>query len=205
MANDLATLNGYLDTKLRDTDDAAWTSAEKNNLLTWATDMLFQDRPRSVRETVTLADDDDQYALSSVYDVFRIDLLDEDNKLYMPLPRGTWELWSDSQTASPTLYVNPRYAKTGWTLRVHGYAPYDLTTNYPPDRMVPLILAVAAAEAARRKLGERARFEQWGAGSQQANVSVNELTQMVNEFDNEAARLKQELRIIQKPKLGRRT
>lgn len=203
MPNNLATLSLQLSIKLRDTDHSVWNSTEKDDLVTWATDMLFQDRPRAVQEIVVLADNDDQYTLATVQDVFRIDILDSDDKMLMPLPRGTWELWGDSQSPSQTLYVNPRYAKTDWTLRVHGYAPYDLTTNFPPNREVPLILAEAAAEATRRVIHDRARFEQWAHSNQIANISVNELIQMANEFEREAELLRNRLRIIHKPKPGR--
>lgn len=203
MPNDLATMKTALATQLRDTTNATWTAAELGDLLTWATSMVFQDRPRSVTESVTLADDDDQYTLSTVQDVFRVDILDADGVLFMSVPTGAWELWSDGQSDSPTLYINPRYARTGWTLRVHGYAPYDLSTNYPPDRMVPLLLAVARAEALRRELGRRARFENWAQSNPINNTSVNEMTQMLNEADAEAERLRRQLRIIHKPKPGR--
>lgn len=204
MANDLATLTTKLSTQLRDTTHAVWAEAEKNDLLTWAIAGLDLERPRYVRESVTLADDDDQYSLTACLSVHRVDLLDENSQLIMPLPGGTWELWGDGQSLG-TLYINPSYARTGWFLRVHGYAAFDLTVaaNYPPDRMVPLVLAVARGEALRRQINERANFKDWTTINQTSNTSVNELVQMVNEADSEASRLRRELRIIHKPKPAR--
>lgn len=203
MANDLATLKTKLATQLRDTDEDVWDTTEKGDLLTWAAAGLFPRLSKSVREIVTLADDDDQYSLTSVREVSRVDLLDADGALVMPLPGGTWEIWGDTYQSAVTLYVNPRYAKTGDTLRVHGYAPYDLSSALPPDAFVPLILAIARAEALRRMKDDRAKFEQWMNENQTQNVTVNELVLMVNEADAEIARLTRNLKVWRKPVPGR--
>lgn len=203
MANDLATLSTKLSTQLRDTDEAVWVDAEREDLLTWACAALFPRLSKSVREIVTLADDDDQYALTTVREASRVDLLDDDDKLITPLPGGTWEVWGDTYQSSVTLYVNPAYAMTGRTLRVHGYQPYDLSTTLPPDAFVPLILAAARAEALRRMIGDRAKFEQWMAENQTQNVTVNELVLMVNEADAERERLMRSLKVWRKPVPGR--
>lgn len=203
MANDLTTLKTKLGTALRDAAESVWDDTEKGDLLTWAAASLWPRLSKSVRETVTLADDDDQYTLSSVREASRVDLIDEDGDLLFPVPAGAWELWGDSYQESPTLYINPRYASTGRTLRVHGYAPYDLSSNLPPDAFVPLVLAVARTEALRRMIGDRAKFEQWMAQNQTQNVSVNELVLMVNEADAEATRLMRNLKVWRKPVPGR--
>lgn len=203
MANDLATLNAKLATALRDTDNATWTSAELDDLLTWSAARLFPRLARSLRESVTLVDDDDQYTLSSLREVTRVDFLDSDGVLLMPLPDGTWELWGDGETSDPVLYINPVYAKSPYTLRVHGHAPYDLVTALPLDRHVPLILAIARAEAGRREITRRMNFKQWMNENQTQNVTVNELVLLVNEADAEAARLSAEMKTWRKPKPGR--
>lgn len=199
MANDLATVRGKLETQLGDSSHATWAQTEMEDILNWVTDELFVARPRVTRESVTLVDDQDQYTLSTLYSVYRVDLLDADGNLLMPLNPGSWETWGDGQESGMTLFVNRGYAKTGWTLRVHGYAPYDLTTNYPPTRVVPLILAKARAECLRRLVGERARFEQWAQGNPRSNTSMSELLQMVRNAEQEAERLTTALRIYGRP------
>jgi hypothetical protein len=180
-----------------------WDATEKGDLLTWAMAAIFPKLAKSTRETVTLTDDVDQYALTSVREVSRVDLLDGDGNMMTPLPGGSWELWGDTYQASPTLYVSTRFAKTGWSLRVHGYAPYDLSSSLPPDAFVPLILAIARSEALRRMIGDRAKFEQWMAENQTQNVTVNELVLLVNEADAERARLQREIKVWRKPVPGR--
>lgn len=200
MANDLATLNAKLVTQLRDTAaPLVWASAEKDDLLTWAVASLYPKVSRAVRESVVLVDDDDQYTLTTVTSVSRVDLLDGDGNLLAPLPGGAWELWGDGITDSPTLFINRSYARTGWSLRVHGYGAYDLVTNLPPDVMVPAILALARAEALRRMITDRAKFAQWAKRNQLADSSVNELVLMVNEADANAREEMAKLKTWRKP------
>lgn len=187
MANDLATLKGYLATKLRDTGHAVWADTELGNYLTWAAARMYPQVAKEVREVVTLVADQDQYTLTTLSDVVRVDIIDADspNAVVHHLMGGTWSWWRDTDDLGGTLYVNPGYASTDYKLRVHGYAPYDLVTNLPSDRYVQIILAMAAAEAVRVMMTDRAKFKQWDASNQSQNVSVNEFTQMVNEGDAE--------------------
>jgi hypothetical protein len=75
-------------------------------------------------------------------------------------------------------------------------------SQLPPDKAIPLILALARAEALRRMVGDRARFVQW-AGSAQANVTVNELVLMLNDADREVERLRRTYPAWEKPVPGR--
>lgn len=202
MANNAATMLGFLETKLRDTSNAVWTEAELNNLLTWATARLYPTVAKDAREDVTPVADQDQYTLTDLADVTSVDLVDASspNHLVAHLMGGTWKFWSSHEGLGGTLYINPDYADTAYTFRVHGYAPYDLTTNLPPDRFVPVILATAAAEAVRRMMTDRAKYKQWDALSQSQNISTNEFTQLVNEGDAEYRRLLSESRTWRRPK-----
>lgn len=202
MANDAATLLGYLETKLRDTTNAVWSDAELNLYLKWACARLYPTVAEDVRETVTLVDAQDQYTLTTVSDISRVDLIEaaSPNKLVMHLMGGTWAFWSSREGLGGTLFINPDYASTSYKLRVHGYGMYDLVTNLPPDRFVQPILAMAAAEAVRVMMTDRAKFKQWDALSQTQNISTNEFTQMVNEGDNEYRQLMSQSRTWRRPK-----
>ena len=85
----------------------------------------------------------------------------------------------------------------------HGYQTYDLTTNYIPDTLIPLVLAIARVEAYRRMAGSRSKFETWLAANQSQNVTVNELLLLINEADAEAQRLARLFRRWHKPVPGR--
>jgi len=74
-----------------------------------------------------------------------------------------------------------------------------LVTNLPTDNLVPLILALARAEALRRMAGKRAQSTQWAALNQKESISVNELMQMISEADNEAMRMRRQFKVRQMP------
>ena len=199
MANDLATLTTRLSTQLRDSSNATWAATELNQILTEAAHQVWPRVAKPVREIVTLADDDDQYTLTTVAEVSRVDLLDEDDMLLMTLPGGSWELWNDGETLGGTLWLSTLYATTGRTLRVHGYAPYNLSSTLPSDRVATLIQAIARLEALTRMIADRARFENWATRNQKENVSVNELTQMVAVANADVTRLRNQLKTWRRP------
>lgn len=209
MPNDLATLNAKLVTQLRDTGSTlVWASTEKDDLLTWAMASLW---PRFSRPldpavaTVALVADTYFYALpAGVRAVSRVDYIDASGNEFGPLHGKSWEIAGDAFYGTGKLHVAPAIVAQGGTLRLNGYGIYDGTTNLIPDILVPLVLATARAEAYRRVAGNRAKFEEWLTVNQVQNVSVNELTQLVNEADNEMQRLKAQLpRTWQKPVPGR--
>jgi hypothetical protein len=203
-------LGPKLETALRDTSNAVWGASEIDDILALALEETNRVRPRVVKDVVTigtgmgdgLEEGEDQFTLTNVYTVFRIDLLDENDKVVMPLPSGAWEVWGDNMSSGQTIYVNPSYVRNGMSFRVHGYGPYD-TTNTPPAQVQEAILALARAEAYRRVAGERARFEQYASGNPRSDVSVNEILGQVNEADAEAHRLLGDIKLIRRPLPGR--
>lgn len=211
MANDLATLNGYLKVALRDPLDETWTSAEKGNLLTWAIAQLGSRMSKRATATVAISPTVSWYDLSALglATVDRVDLYNGSpfsaaSRRMMALPGGTWEVTGDILSgSSPQLYINPNYATAGYYMLLHGTAKFDTASSLVPDRYVPAVLAVARAEAYRRVTADRMRFKAWLAKNQVQNVSVNEMIQMVNEADAEAQRLIGNVQITGKPVPGR--
>lgn len=204
-------LGPTLETSLRDTANAVWGASEIDAILSMALEETNRARPRVVKDVMTigtdvgddLAEGEDQFTLSNVYTVFRIDLLDENDKVVRPLPSGAWEVWGDNMSSGQTVYVNPNYVRNGMSFRVHGYGPYDYTTNTPPLQVQQAILALARAEAWRRIAGERARYEQYASNNPRSDVSVNEILGQVNEADSEAQRLLGDIKLIRRPLPGR--
>src|SRR3546814_564235 len=93
-------LKPTLATALRDTDNKTWTSAELGVLLDLALDQASAVRARQVRDEIALVDDQDNYDLVNVHSVFRVDLLDEDDKMIRILPPQVWEVWGDNDSPS---------------------------------------------------------------------------------------------------------
>jgi hypothetical protein len=199
MTNTAGELNTQLSVALRDPDNETWQSDELDSLLTWATARMWPTVARRARESVTLVADQDQYELSDLTEINRVDVLDSNGVLVRTLPGGSWEYWNDQETPGGTLYINPAYADGDNTLRVHGYGQYDLNENYPADRHVQYILALARAEACRREIARRSNFTQWQTVNQVQNVSLNELVLAVNEADAECRSLKAELKTWRRP------
>lgn len=192
-------LGPKLETALGDTTNEVWGATEIDDILAYALEETNRVRPRVVHDDIALTSDDDTYVLTNVYDVYRVDWLDGDGKLIRPLAQGTWELWGDGQTAGQTLYVNPKFSYTGYSIRVHGYGPYDFTTNTPPAQVQAAILAIARAECYRRVTGERARYEQYATANPRSDTSMAELLQLTNQAEQEADRLLADIRLIRKP------
>lgn len=205
MPNTLDTLTLQLSTALRDVDNVTWTEEELQTLLITSCARTYPRVAQRMRESVTLVENQDQYELTQVGEIDRVDIIDEAGLRLQTLPDGTWEFWGDGESVGGTLYMNPDFAVTGRTLRVHGWAPYDLLDGglNPPDRIAPWVLAIARAEAGRREIGRRMNSTNWQALNQVQNVSVNELTQMVNEADNESRQLRMTLRTFRRPRPGR--
>lgn len=211
MSNNLAGLNGYLDTALADTADTTWTSDEKNNVLTWVVAGLYPRLarpldPQAASSTVTLVADTYFYALdTSIMDVSKIAFVDSDDNEGGFLDSDSWEITGSQLAGTAYVHVAPAFvdANAGGTLRLYGYGRYDTSTNLVPDDYVPLVIALARAECYRRLVGDRARFREWLSRQQTQNISVNEALQMVNEADNEAAKLRASFKTWRRPVAGR--
>lgn len=208
MANDIDTLLPQLKIALRDTDDATWSDSEKRNLIKWAVTGLW---PRISRPldptatTVSLVAGTYYYSLpSGVVAVSTIDRVGADGHEYGPMSTGSWTIDGSTLDGTAKLHVSPVIADGGGTLRLGGYGRYDITTNYILDDHVPLVIAMARAEAYRRMAADREQFKTWLARNQSQNVTINELVMLINEADNEVMRLRSLLKVWQRPVPGRR-
>lgn len=123
----LTTLQEALD------DDVAtvWSTDELNFILDAALAQVNQVRPRSVRDDIDLTDDVDLYSLENVYTVTRIDWLDSTGRMVATIPPQAWEVWGINDVdefefdgTTQQIFLNRRWARTGYAMRVHGYAPW---------------------------------------------------------------------------------
>jgi len=208
MVNDLVALNASLDLALNDAADTVWTSAEKNEIINWAVDSLWPrvSRPLDPDSTAIALDDDVFfYPLpSDVMAVSRVDWLEEDGYTeHGQLSNGSWSVEGNVYDSTGVLRVDPYIVAQGGVLRLYGYARYDTVNYLLPRQFIPEVLAVARAEAYRRLVGDRARFKAWLSRQQTQNTSVNELTQLVNDADGEARRLRVLNKVWMRPVPGR--
>lgn len=212
MPNNAATLNTKLATKLRDSTYATWATGEMDDFITYAVAQLpgygvqREMDASAAGSKVTIVSGTYTYSLpTGVTNVYRIDIEDSAGSWSYAIADGGWELTGDVPAGSGkfrvSAAVNDQWA--GGKFIVHGYAAYDLTTNYVTDALVPLVLAIARAEAYRVMAGDRSRFETWLSRNQSQNITVNELLQMVNEADSEVERLALRSRRWHRPVPGR--
>jgi len=199
VSNNLATLNTKLATALRDSDGNTWATTERDDLLTWACTQLWPKVARRLTEDVTIVADQEDYTLTTLYEVDRVDMLDGDDHRVAIVPR--WEFLGDGYSAGGTLSVDRGFVQdTSMSFKVHGWGAYDLVTNLPYDRYVPLILAIARAEAGRREITRRMQSKNWRTTNQVQNISANELVLLVNEADAESERLARALKTWRRPR-----
>jgi hypothetical protein len=209
VANDAATLNGYLDLALRDSTDVTWTSAEKDASIARAVRNLSPKVTRSLDPasyTLTLVAGTYYYSLNAaVVYLSRLDLVEADGTERGPLRDGTWETSGDLLTGAGKVHVSPTVVDKwdGSTLRCVGYGRYDVTTNYIPDDYIELVISIAAAELIKRLLADRSAFLQHGVTRQDQNISVTEMVTMLNAFEQAAREKKAAATTFRKPVPGR--
>lgn len=185
--NNAATLTWDLALALRDTTFSVWDSREMERLVIWAAagawpHLSREFDPSLSANIITLVKGTYFYAMpANMLAVSRIDFVDTNGNELGPLQPGAWDTEGDLLGGAAKLHIAPGIVMTGGTLRVQGYGRYDLTTNYPIDDYVPLILAMAREEALRRMVSNRAQSTQWLATAQPQNMTVNEIVLMLNE------------------------
>lgn len=197
-------LSDQLARMIKDPTHITWTTQELTDMLAYA--LAETNRVRNIRTTETIAAvaSQDTYTLTTIQSVHRVDLLDASNKVVMIIPGNAWEIWGDNMSPSQTLYINPSYSLSGYTFRIHGYVDYDYTTNTPPQMVQNAILAVARAEALRRILAERARFEQYASSNPRGDSSMTEVYSEVQDAQRQAESELNKIRLLRMPMAGRR-
>lgn len=194
MANDAAGLLGKLETKLDDTSNAVWPDAELADLIAWAVSGLYPRYARTLNPSaggtdITLNSGTIFYAVpTGCLEVTSVDWLNDDGEELGTLQGQTWQMVGDKYGATLKIRVAPKIAEQEGKIRVHGHGRYDVTTNLIPDDLVPLVLAIAAAEAYRRLAGERARYEQYATRRPNQVVSMNEVLNYLANAEAEALR-----------------
>lgn len=205
MANTAAVLLGYLQSAVRDTTNATWTTTEMNNAIARAVRELA---PRIVRPldpeatTTTLVEGTYFYSLpTGVTWVTALDLLDAAGEELGRMQPGTWETVGDLLGGSGKLHVHPNIVDGifGGTIRYHGYGRYDVTTNYILDEHINLVIAKAEVTLLHHLKGDRARFLQWANTMQTQNTSLNEILETINNAEQRARELEGKSYTFRKP------
>ncbi len=205
MSNNAAGLNAKLDTALSDASDKTWSSAEKDDLIAWAVERLYprhlytfgpQDYTQAVTAGTYFYDLD-----PAIMSLTGIELEDSDGNEFGPLEPGTWRIDGDYEGGTAQVHIAPTIVDNiGGVIRyAQAYGRFDVTSQLIPDVLVELVLSWASEQALQRVLWDRARYKAWSAQSQQSNVSVNEMLQLINDAKDTSVRLNAERRTWRKP------
>lgn len=208
MANDQATLRGYVESALQDTGNATWSDADLDSLVDRAVASLY---PRCVKWIP--ADDSgvDDILVASTYfysvpspliSVSRIQLVDPGGDERGDLAPGTWRTTGSFIDGTAKVQISPQVvdANAGATIRFEGFARYTLTSPYQiPDDYVAYVVAHAKAAAYSWMLSSRARFKQWNTSDQTLNISVNELLGLQTQAEREVEMHKSRIFTWRKP------
>lgn len=206
MANDAATLRGYVESALQDTSNATWSDADIDSLVVRAVASLY---PRVVKWIP--ADDSgvDDLLVAGTYfysvpsplvNVSRLQLVSSDGEERGDL--AAWRVTGSFMDDTAKVQIDPSIVdgNDGATIRFEGFARYTLTSPYQiPDDYVAYVVAHAKAAAYSWMLSQRARFKQWANSDQTLNISVNELLGLQSQADREVEMHKSRIFTWRKP------
>lgn len=210
MANDQATLRGYLQSAVRDSSNETWTTTEMNNAIDRAVRNLW---PRVVRPVARSACEIEMVTETYYYNlptgVLAIDVIvgyDSGGVPLGALQSGTWEIVGDVLGGSGQLHVHPAIVDGGLYDTLYGspaYGRYDTSSNLIPDDYIELVVARAATSLLHALKADRARFLQWQNTDQNQNVSLNEMLELINNAEQRERELSGRTFSWRKPRPGR--
>ena len=172
-----------------DTETKPWSQAFRNSAISDGYAELWRQGVwKPVTQTVATVDQQWSYALSSIREVWRVDLTDSASQLLDVPPytvqddgSGAWQLYLGTPLVS------------GYSMVVRGWAPYksvftnDADTDDLPAEYNRIPLLKAKAILYRAQLSRFARYQERRAIDPAMNVSVDQLATMIAAAEQEFA------------------
>lgn len=188
---------------LRDPDAKTWSNDEINDLINAGIDAVSDFSPVEGTEDYqfTMPNEPGQnfgVSLSfaptqSFTNIFRVDVLNSENRFYETLPVYTggwgngWQ-WFAGQVHIPASYQYPTYNVTVgeteqervilkiWGYKRHALLESDGTASDLSDNEKNAVRIFAQAEALQRLMVDRANFQQWQVASGSSDMTISELS-----------------------------
>lgn len=154
--------------------DTTWGSTTlRNAWITRAIAKLWPQVGRLTRETLTTTTDTQDYTLTSIVDVERLEVMDETTPTLVASRIRSWQHYMDEAADPPTNRLTIPNLQSGRTVRVIGYVPYLIPASAGascdiPPRLEWLVYAGARVEGYRWKLNQFANYERF-ANENRAN------------------------------------
>lgn len=189
---------------LRDPDGKTWSDDEINDLINAGIDAISDLSPLEDTEDYQytfpqIAGQNMGLSLSFIptkafRNIFRVDVLDSNNRFYETLPISTgdgwgngWQ-WFNGRVHIPAGYAYPTYNVVigendyeRLTLKIWGYRRHtilssDSTASDLSDAEKNAVRIYAQAEALQRLMIDRADFQQWQIASGSSDMTISELS-----------------------------
>lgn len=174
-----------------DTDNSFGTTAERNAFLQRAFAKLWPRMGRLTRETVTTVANQQEYTLTTVHDVERIEVLDPATGTLRGDRVRSWQVYVDEAADPPTIrFLIPAGMTGGLTLYLIGYAPYTIPAtgatacNLPP-RLEHVLAAGARVEAYRAKANSFAATERFANENRANALSAADVMELLRQAQRE--------------------
>lgn len=164
-----------------DDDDRFGTDEERNRFLISAYERLWPVMGRLITEEVEIEAGVREYELEAIEDINIIELLNPDAGLNYAGRISAWRLIPDETSDPPLLRLSvPSGLRTGWTMRITGYAPFSIpstgtTTSELAARLEFIVVTGARAEAYRWRLNRFVDYDQQAVASPVTAISAGEL------------------------------
>ncbi len=173
-----------------DGDNSFGATTARNYFIQNAIRKLWPDVAKLTSESFTTGSDDQTYALTTVEDVERLEVLDLTNDQLVRSTIRSFQVVRDESTDPPVNRLLIPSMASGYSVRVIGYAPYAVPTSGAgtvdfPTRMAHVVVAGARVEAYRAKLNAFVNFEQFANENRANVVTPPELLELLRQAERE--------------------
>ncbi len=174
-----------------DSDNSFGDTAARNGFLQSAFAKLWPRMGRLTRETLVTVTDQQEYTLSTLYDIERIEVVDPTTGTLISDRVRSWQLYVDEAADPPTIrLLLPANMTANLTLRLIGYAPYTIPANGTascnlPPRLEHVVLAGARVEAYRAKANQFANFERHQNENRQNALAPADVLELLRQSQRE--------------------
>ena len=175
-----------------DGDNVWGTTADRNRYIQTAIAKLWPNVAKLARENVTITANVQDYTLTTLYDVERIDITDPALSTLRSDRIKSWNVWVDESAGDPPVIrlLIPAGLSAGLTIVCTGYAPYVIPSaggsscDIPP-RLEWLVTAGARVECYRSMANKYANFERFQNENRQNALGASDVLELLRQAQRE--------------------
>jgi len=169
-----------------DGDNTWGTTTQRNTFIQRAIARLWPRMARLTRETVLTVLDTQDYTLTGLQDVERIEIMSIAAPTVIAGHIKTFQMYVDEAASPVTLRLTIPNPQAGQTLRVIGYKPYIIPAAGGSSCDIPnglewIVYAGARVEAYRRMISKMANFERFQNENRQNSLTPADLVELLRQ------------------------